>query len=81
VVLAFLPRAFTGVCEKELVHVFGMPLNDFVGANTAVVGVASIRHSRTRSSRPKNGLNFPLLSDLTRDVIRKYDVVFNDLGR
>jgi len=28
----------------------------------------------------KNGLSFPLLSDITRDVIKQYDVVFNDLA-
>ena len=27
-----------------------------------------------------NGLTFPLLSDITRDVIKQYDVVFNDLA-
>ena len=47
VVLAFYPAAFTGVCEKELCT-FRDALNDFVGANTAVVGVSVIREQGVR---------------------------------
>jgi peroxiredoxin len=79
VVLAFYPAAFTGVCQKELCT-FRDGLSDFVGANTAVLGVSVDSPFANKEFAGKNGLNFPLLSDLTRDVIKQYDVVFNDLA-
>jgi peroxiredoxin len=51
-----------------------------VNANTAVVGVSVDSPFANKEFAAKNGLNFPLLSDITRDVIRQYDVVFNDLA-
>ena len=79
VVLAFYPAAFTGVCEKELCT-FRDGLNDFASASTAVVGVSVDSPFANKEFAGKNGLNFPLLSDLNRDAIAKYDVVFNDLA-
>jgi len=79
VVLAFYPAAFTGVCQKELCT-FRDALNDFTGANTAVLGVSVDSPFANKEFAAKNGLNFPLLSDITRDVIKQYDVVFNDLA-
>ena len=79
VVLAFYPAAFTGVCQKELCT-FRDALNDFTNAKTAVVGVSVDSPFANKEFAAKNGLNFPLLSDITRDVIKQYDVVFNDLA-
>ncbi len=78
-VLAFYPAAFTGTCQKELCT-FRDGLNDFVNANTAVVGVSVDSPFANKEFAAKNGLNFPLLSDITRDAIRKYDVVFDNLA-
>ena len=79
VVLAFYPAAFTGVCQKEMCT-FRDGLNDFVGANTAVVGVSVDSPFANKEFATKNGLNFPLASDINRDTIGKYDVVFQDLA-
>ncbi len=79
VVLAFYPAAFTGVCQKEMCT-FRDALNDFTSADTAVLGVSVDSPFANKEFAAKNGLNFPLLSDLTRDVIKQYDVVFNDLA-
>jgi peroxiredoxin len=79
VVLAFYPAAFTGVCQKEMCT-FRDALNDFTSANTAVLGVSVDSPFANKEFAGKNGLNFPLLSDITRDVIKQYDVVFNDLA-
>ena len=79
VVLAFYPAAFTGVCEKEMCT-FRDRLNDFQGSRTAVVGVSVDSPFANKEFAAKNGLNFPLLSDLTRETIRKYDVVFENLA-
>jgi peroxiredoxin len=78
-VLAFYPAAFTGVCEREMCT-FRDGLNDFAGANAGVVGVSVDSPFANKEFAAKTGLNFPLLSDLTREVIRQYDVVFNDLA-
>jgi glutaredoxin-dependent peroxiredoxin len=79
VVLAFYPAAFTGVCQKEMCT-FRDGLNDFTSANTAVLGVSVDSPFANKEFSAKNGLNFPVLSDITRDTIRQYDVVFNDLA-
>ncbi|MBI2000457.1 MAG: peroxiredoxin [candidate division NC10 bacterium] len=79
VVLAFYPAAFTGVCQKEMCT-FRDALNDFTSAKTAVLGVSVDSPFANKEFAAKNGLNFPLLSDITRDVIKHYDVVFNDLA-
>jgi glutaredoxin-dependent peroxiredoxin len=79
VVVAFYPAAFTGVCQKEMCT-FRDGLNDFTGANTAVLGVSVDSPFANKEFSAKNGLNFPVLSDITRDTIRQYDVVFNDLA-
>jgi len=79
VVLAFYPAAFTGVCQKELCT-FRDALNDFVSANTSVVGVSVDSPFANKEFATKNGLSFPLLSDITREAIKAYDVVFHDLA-
>lgn len=79
VVLAFYPAAFTGVCQKELCT-FRDGLNDFSSANTAVLGVSVDSPFANKEFAAKNGLNFPLLSDINREVIKQYDVLFNDLA-
>ncbi len=79
VVLAFYPAAFTGVCQKEMCT-FRDQLNDFASANTAVLGVSVDSPFANKEFATKNGLNFPLLSDIGREAIRQYDVVFNDLA-
>lgn len=79
VVVAFYPAAFTGVCQKEMCT-FRDGLNDFTSSNTAVLGVSVDSPFANKEFSAKNGLNFPVLSDITRDTIRHYDVVFNDLA-
>jgi peroxiredoxin len=79
VVLAFYPAAFTGVCQKELCT-FRDALNDFASAKTAVMGVSVDSPFANKEFAAKNGLNFPLLSDIMRDVIKRYDVVFDNLA-
>ena len=79
VVVAFYPAAFTGVCQKEMCTLRDA-LNEFTSANTAVLGVSVDSPFANKEFAAKNGLNFPLLSDITRDVIKQYNVVFNDLA-
>ncbi|MFB3820163.1 MAG: peroxiredoxin [Candidatus Methylomirabilales bacterium] len=78
-VLAFYPAAFTGVCQKEMCT-FRDRLNDFAGPGTAVVGVSVDSPFANKEFAGKNGLNFPLLSDVSRETIARYDVVHADLA-
>lgn len=79
VVLAFYPAAFTGVCEKE-VCTFRDSLSDLNGLNAVVLGLSVDSPFANNAFAAKNNLNFPLLSDPTRETITAYDVVINDFA-
>lgn len=79
VVLAFYPAAFTGVCQKEMCT-FRDRLNDFTGSGTAVMGVSVDSPFANKEFAAKHGLNFPLLSDTSRETIAKFDVVHPNLA-
>ena len=75
VVLVFYPAAFTGVCEAEVCSFRDnmAALND---ANAKVIGISVDSPFANGKFKELNGLEFPLLSDITRDVITAYDIVF-----
>jgi peroxiredoxin len=78
VVLAFFPAAFSSVCTKEMCTFRDQAseLND-VGATVFGVSVDTFFAQKAWADQQK--LNFPLLSDFNKDVIRKYDVVNPDM--
>ena len=71
--LAFFPGAFTSVCTKEMCAFrdSAQPLTD-LGAQ--VVGISVNDPFTNKAFAETNGLPFMILSDYTRDTIRKYDV-------
>jgi peroxiredoxin len=73
-VLAFFPGAFTGICTKEMCTLRDSinALND-VGAQ--VVGISVNDPFANKGFADVNKLQFPLLSDYTRETVKKYDVV------
>jgi glutaredoxin-dependent peroxiredoxin len=78
VVLAFFPAAFSGVCTKEMCTFRDtMAELNKVGANVLGVSVDTFFSLKAWADQQK--LNFPLLSDFNKDVIRKYDVVNPDM--
>lgn len=79
VVLMFYPAAFTGVCEKEACT-FRDSMAELNGLNATVLGISVDAPFSNGAFAAKNNLNFPLLSDPTRDVIRAYDIVLNDFA-
>lgn len=79
VVLAFYPAAFTGVCEKELCT-FRDSLERLNGLNASVVGISVDAPFANAAFAAKNGVEFPLLSDYTREVTRAYDVALDDFA-
>jgi glutaredoxin-dependent peroxiredoxin len=78
VVLAFFPAAFTSVCTKELCT-FRDSMAKLNGAKATVFGISVDTPFSLKKFGGEQQLNFPLLSDFNKDVIRKYDVVIEDL--
>jgi peroxiredoxin len=78
-VIAFFPAAFTGVCTKE-VCTFRDSLASFEKLDGAVVGISVDAPFANGAFAEKNGLNFPILSDYTRDTVRAYGVAHDDFA-
>ncbi len=78
VVLAFFPAAFSSVCQNEM-----CTFRDSIatlGADTAqVFGVSTDTFFALKAWADQQQLNFPLLSDYNKDVIRSYGVVNPDM--
>tara|TARA_B100001093_G_scaffold516803_1_gene596459 strand:+ start:4987 stop:5454 length:468 start_codon:yes stop_codon:yes gene_type:complete len=79
VILAFYPGAFTGVCDKEMCAFQDnfAKLND---SNTAVLGISVDSPWANAEFARKYDLEFTLLSDIDRDVVKAYDATFVGLG-
>lgn len=78
-VLAFYPAAFTGVCEKELCR-FRDSLADLSSLNAAVVGISVDAPFSNAAFAAKNGVEYPLLSDYTRETVRAYGVALDNFA-
>ena len=76
VVLAFLPGAFTGVCDKEMC-MFRDSLQSLPGQ---VVAVSVNDPFTNKAFANANKLQYPILSDYMRDTIKKLNIVHNDFA-
>ncbi len=79
VVLAFYPGAFTKVCQKELCAFRDM-LANLEGLNAQVVGISVDSPWANGAFAAANRIGFPLLSDYTRDVSRRYGGVHENFA-
>lgn len=86
VVLFFYPLDFTFVCPTEL-HAFQEKLEDFEKRNTQVIGcsVDSCYSHIAWLNTPKNkggieGIDYPLISDLNKNISRDYGVLMPNEG-
>src|SRR5712692_5720435 len=79
VVLAFFPAAFSSVCTKELCSFRDQlgPLNHLSKAQVLAISVDTPFALKAFANEQR--LNFPLLSDFNKEVIRAYDVVNPDM--
>ena len=73
VVLAFYPGAFTGVCTTEMCT-FRDRMERFNSMNSQVLGISVDGAFAQKVFSDQNNLNFPLLSDFTRQVVNQYDL-------
>ena len=79
VVLAFYPGAYTGVCDTEMCTLQDN-LNSFNDLNASVIGISVDSPWANGAFSKQYNLDFELLSDIDRKVIKEYDVLFTGLG-
>ncbi|MGC8595270.1 MAG: peroxiredoxin [Candidatus Kryptoniota bacterium] len=77
IVLAFYPGAFTGVCTKEMCT-FRDSMSRFNDVNANVIGISVDPPFSNKAFAEQNKLNFPILSDYERKVIRLYGAYHDD---
>jgi peroxiredoxin len=78
VVLAFFPAAFSSVCQQEMCT-FRDSTSELGKTGGRVIGVSTDTFFALKAWGDQHKLNFPLLSDYNKDVIRKYGVVNPDM--
>ncbi|HTK29427.1 MAG TPA: peroxiredoxin [Vicinamibacterales bacterium] len=78
VVLAFFPAAFSSVCTRELCT-FRDRLAALAGGSARVLGISVDTFFALKPFHEQQRLNFPLLSDFNKDVIRAYGVFNEDM--
>ena len=74
-VLLFFPAAFTSVCTKEMCDI-SAGLNGYSGLNADVIGISVDTPFSQEAWAQKEKITITLASDLNKEVIKKYDVVF-----
>ena len=79
VVLAFFPGAFTGVCTTEMCALRDR-MDQFNSLNAQVLGISVDPPFSQKAWSDANNLNFPVLSDFTRQVVNQYDVALENLA-
>ncbi|OYR57560.1 redoxin domain-containing protein [Halorubrum halodurans] len=72
-VLAFFPGAFTPPCTNEMVALQDN-LEAFQDAGATIFGVSADSPFSQGAFRDEHGIEFDLVSDMSGDVIRKYDL-------
>jgi peroxiredoxin len=78
-ILAFFPGAFTGGCTQEWCTFRDM-YGELAKLNGTVVGVSVDAPFAQKAFAEKYNLTFPLLCDFKREVIKKYGVLWKNLG-
>ena len=84
VILFFYPLDFTFVCPSEIIA-FNKRLKEFKDRNTEVVAVSVdsvFSHLAYKNTKINEGgigqVQFPMVSDITKQISRDYDVLHND---
>ena len=77
-VLLFFPLAFTGVCTKEMCDV-SAGLSAYEKLDAAVYGISVDSPFAQEAWADKEKIRIPLLSDLNKEVSKKYGTLLPDL--
>lgn len=78
-IMQFFPAAFTGVCTAQMCSSRDS-LSLYNDMNAAVVGISVDTPFSLAEFKQKNGINFDLLSDFNKDLIKAYDMVFENFA-
>ena len=78
VVLAFFPAAFSSVCTTEMCT-FRDASSELNKVGAKVLGVSVDTFFALKAFQDQQTLNFPLLSDFNKEVIRDYGVFNEDM--
>ena len=78
VVLAFFPAAFSSTCQKELCT-FRDSMAQLNSAKAQVLGISVDTFFALKAFQDQQHLNFALLSDFNKHVIRDYGVFNEDM--
>jgi len=78
VILAFFPAAFSSVCQQELCT-FRDSMTDLNKSHAQVLGVSTDTFFALKAFQDQQHLNFQLLSDYNKEVIRDYGVFNEDM--
>jgi peroxiredoxin (alkyl hydroperoxide reductase subunit C) len=83
-VLFFYPLDFTFVCPSEILA-FNKRLPEFHARNVEVLAVSvdsQFSHIAYKNTKLEDGgigsVQFPMVSDISKDIAKNYDVLFND---
>lgn len=83
-IIFFWPKDFTFVCPSEIIA-FDNSFQDFQKKGINIIGVSvdsDYVHLAWRNMEPSKGgigkVQFPLVSDIKRDISKQYDVLFED---
>ena len=74
-VLLFFPLAFTGVCTQEMCDV-SAGLSAYADLNVEVIAVSVDSPFAQEAWAKKENIGITLASDLNKEVIKQYEVVF-----
>ncbi len=77
--LLFFPLAFSGVCTKELCMVRDA-LSHFNNIEAEILAISVDSPFALEAFKEKEKLQFKLLSDFNKEVIKSYDVVHEDFA-
>jgi peroxiredoxin len=74
-VLLFFPAAFTSVCTQEMCDITS-GLNAYAGLNADVVGISVDSPFSQEAWAQKEKISITLVSDLNKEVVKNYGVLF-----
>jgi glutaredoxin-dependent peroxiredoxin len=77
--LAFFPGAFTSVCTREMCTLRDN-MQELNKVNAQVVGISVNDPFTNKAFAQNNNLNFPILSDYNREVVKLYNVYHENFG-
>ncbi len=77
--LAFFPGAFTTVCTREMCTLRDN-MQELNKINAQVIGISVNDPFTNKAFAQNNNLNFPILSDYNREVVKLYSVFHENFG-